>query len=128
MTTITEEAFNQQQLKLKPGNGTTNKKPATTKAKKGADAEALGAATGETLAALAKQAGKVEGVAELATLAAQLAKGTITQGALVKLRDTINAVSAALREAKKTALARQFSTANRAVRRLERAGRKPVKK
>ena len=78
----------------------------------------------DTILGLVKKAGKADGANTVATLAAKLAKGTITHAQLVSLRDAIKTLSQALRDDNKAALAKQLANANRAVRRLERASRK----
>lgn len=91
-------------------------------------ARSLARTTGEALVRLLERArgSKVQVKnGQLAGLAAQLANGTEPKDAdLVTLRDGINDVAAALRERDETDLARELSTTNRFVRRLERAARK----
>jgi len=66
--------------------------------------------------------------ASLVAMAAKLAKGgTFTAPQLATLRDNINTLAAARREAKQPAQAEKLSAANRLVRRLERAARKGAK-
>jgi hypothetical protein len=79
---------------------------------------------GDTILGLVKKAGKAEGASTVATLAAKMAKGSITHAQLVSLRDAIKTLSQALRDDNKAALAKQLANANRAVRRLERATRR----
>jgi hypothetical protein len=57
-------------------------------------------------------------------LAVKLSKATATNEDLCTLRDGVNAIASALREAKQRDLASKFSDANRSVRRAERATRK----
>lgn len=84
-------------------------------------------AAGETLVALAAKATDTAGADTVATLAAKLVKGTLSNAGLVELRDAINALSAKLRDADKGTLAKQFAVANRGVRRLVRATREDAK-
>jgi hypothetical protein len=101
----------------------STKKP-TTKKEAPTPAVDRSSEAADTILGLVKKAGKAEGASTVATLAARLAKGTITHAQLVSLRDAIKALSAALRDDNKAALAKQLANANRAVRRLERASRK----
>lgn len=108
------------------------KKAAAKKAKKSggkkkANGNGNGHALAERLTDLTKQAGKVEGVNEVAPYLKKLDTGSMTHKDLVALRDAIKVTAAALREAEQGGLASEFSTANRMVRRLERAARKAKK-
>ena len=84
----------------------------------------LSTETGAALVDLLKQTPDAEGAAAIAPRAATLAKGEmLSNAALRELKAAVNAVAAQQRAADKAALARQWSRANRGVRRLERASR-----
>lgn len=86
---------------------------------------ALSTEAGTALLDLAKQTPDAEGAKTIARAAEALAKGEpVDNKALAELRDTVNTLAATLRAADKLALAKQYSRANRAVRRLERASRR----
>ncbi len=87
-------------------------------------AVALTADISAALLTLVKETPDAEGAAAIAQRAETLAKGEIlSNAALRELKAGVNAVAAQLRAADKTTLARQWSRANRGVRRLERASR-----
>jgi hypothetical protein len=100
-------------------------KPTQPKAKaSNSTAAALRTAVGASLLAAVKEAPDVEGIAAVSAIAEALAKGaSVGHGQLKELKASVNALARALRTTKKSALARQFSQANRGVRRLERAAR-----
>jgi hypothetical protein len=80
--------------------------------------------TGAALLSLLKETPDAEGAAAITRGAQSLAKGeALPNAALRELKAAVNAVAAQLRRADKAALARQWSRANRGVRRLERASR-----
>jgi hypothetical protein len=114
-----------------------NKTPKSTKARKTTKPKAKAdekrewndtAMVGETLVTLARRGSKAKEARAVSSLASKLAKSTLSHGDLVKLRDAVNELASALREANQKALAREIAVANRGVRRLERAERKSTKK
>src|SRR6266508_4281271 len=74
---------------------------------------------GEALLALLDKAGSTKSqlgdTAAAQKLATKLSKGSATNADLIALRESINTISAALREVKEGALAAKFSDANRNV-------------
>jgi hypothetical protein len=104
----------------------TKKAPAKKAApKKAPEAKDAGRSAGETLVRLIVRAEeKGAASAKVKTIATRLSEGeTIKHAELATLRDEVNATASALRKQEEDSLAREFSMANRLVRRLERASR-----
>lgn len=80
---------------------------------------------GTALLEVAQQVKGMEGAAAIAPKAQALAKGDqLSNAALRELKAAVNTLAAKLRAEKRDSLARQLASANRTVRRLERASRK----
>ncbi len=86
--------------------------------------DALAASVGQRLGELLKKTGPFGTHDALSVLGQMLVRGDeFEHKPLVKLRDMVKEVSKQLRTADKKPLAREWSTLNRGVRRLERAAR-----